>query len=437
MLGQMRSLYRLLLLLVRPFVRLRLAWRARSAPAYANRVPERYGHVPSGVPRNVVWVHTVSAGETIAAAPLIQGLVSALGREKVSVLVTTMTPTGSAEVERLFGASVAHCYAPYDFPDAVRRFIDRVQPRALILMETELWPNLIEQTAATNAPVMLVNARMSERSARGYARIGGLTTPLLRKLSWIACQFESDASRFRDLGASGAQVEVTGSIKFDAAQQTVTSEQTALLGELSERLQLGGRPVWIAGSTHAGEDDLMLAAHKLLRAELPDACLLLVPRHPERFAAVAELSARSFASVRLSELQQQGRDPATSAVLVADVMGLLGPLYGLAGVAFVGGSMVDAGGHNPIEPAAVGVPVLMGPYRHNFVGVSELLSTADALTEVADSTELAHALLRLLNDDSARLAQGERARGLVAEQAGATDYLLARLAGVITGAGAQ
>ena len=434
----MRALYSLLLLLARPMVHLRLRWRARQTPAYGERMAERFGHVPPNIPRGVVWLHTVSAGETIAAAPLIRALAARLGSSSTQqprLLVTTMTPTGSDEVRRLFGSTVAHCYAPYDFSDAVRRFNERVDPVALVLLETEIWPNMIRLTADRNVPVVLVNARLSARSARGYARVSTLIQPVLQRLAWIACQYPADANRFRALGASAAALEVTGSIKFDVAEQHTSDLQQAQLDRIKTAGSLEGRQLWIAGSTHEGEDAILLAAHQLLRAEFPGLCLLLVPRHPERFATVAQLAADQLPTQRLSgilvtdaPLEQLITDPA---VLVADVMGLLRPLYGLADVAFIGGSMVALGGHNPIEAAVAGLPMIMGPGRYNFAGVCDLFTEAGCLHQVADGDELVAVVRELLRDDALRAEQGRRARELVAENAGASERLLKRLTSLV------
>lgn len=434
----MRALYSFLLLVARPLVHLRLWWRARQAPAYGERRAERFGHVPASIPRGVVWVHTVSAGETIAAAPLIRALVAQLGSSpgEPGVLVTTMTPTGSDEVLRLFGATVAHCYAPYDFVDAVRRFVDRVEPVALVLMETEIWPNMIRLTADRNVPVALVNARLSARSAGGYGRVLTLVQPVLRRFAWIACQYSADAERFRTLGVSAAQIDVTGSVKFDVAEQSTSDLQHAQLEQLAKGARLSERQVWIAGSTHAGEDAIVLSAHQQLLAEFPDLYLILVPRHPERFSAVAQLAAEQLPSRRLSELLVSPATTETeSAVLVADVMGLLRPLYGLADVAFIGGSLVDLGGHNPIEAAVAGVPMIMGAGRYNFAGVCALFAEAGCLQQATDALELATTVAQLMRDPAMRAEQGQRAQRLVAENAGATQRLLTGLTGLVAGTG--
>jgi len=442
----MSALYSLLLFLARPLVRVRLWWRARKAPAYSERVAERFGHLPEHIPRGVLWVHTVSAGETIAAAPLIRALVQQLDAAATGqhLLVTTMTPTGSDEVERLFGGSVAHCYAPYDFKDVVQRFVARVEPTALVLMETEIWPNMIRVVADRGVPVALLNARLSARSARGYGRVRGLITPVLRRFSWIACQYAADAERFAALGATTAQLQVTGSVKFDVGEHVTTAEQRAQLATLTTGAALGVRPVWIAGSTHAGEDEIVLAAHRELLETFPDLCLLLVPRHPERFDAVAELAGKQSSALRLSSLLTPAAgaadrgsrdDDEPPSVVVVDVMGLLRALYGTAQVAFVGGSLIDGGGHNPIEAAAAGLPMIMGQSRYNFVDVCELFADAGCLHGAVDAAQLRAQVAALLSDEVARGTQGQRASALVADNAGATARLLSRLTSLVDPAG--
>jgi len=438
----MSALYSLLLFLVRPLVHVRLWWRARKAPAYRERIAERFGHLSQDIPRGVIWVHTVSAGETIAAAPLIRALAQQLDAAGVHrrLLVTTMTPTGSDEVKRIFGDSVVHCYAPYDFEDVVQRFVARVEPTALVLMETEIWPNMIRVVADRDVPVALLNARLSARSARGYSRVSGLIGPVVRRFSWIACQYAADAERFLALGATPAQLQVTGSVKFDVGEHTTSSEQRDQLAALTTGASLDGRPVWIAGSTHAGEDEIVLAAHRELLETSPDLCLLLVPRHPERFDAVAQLASKQLATLRLSSLLSPAAATVAGdgsgvtelpAVVVVDVMGLLRALYELAQVAFVGGSLIDRGGHNPIEAAAAALPTIMGQSRYNFADVCELFAAAGCLHGAADAAQLRTKVAALLSDEAARTVQGQRARALVADNAGATGRLLSRLTSLI------
>ncbi|TAL06803.1 MAG: 3-deoxy-D-manno-octulosonic acid transferase, partial [Porticoccaceae bacterium] len=311
-----RLLYSLLLYLLLPAVLLRLCWRAQRAPDYARRWGERFGWVaPLSGP--VIWVHAVSVGETLAAAPLIRHLRT--HHPRATLLVTTTTPTGSQRVRALFGTDVAHCYAPYDFPDAVTRFLRRVQPALLVIMETELWPNLLHACAARGIPVVLANARLSARSARGYAKAKLLTAPMLRALTRVAAQTSADGQRLLALGLAPDKLRITGNLKFDLdLSPELRARAAALLAALAGS---GRRPVWLAASTHAGEDEPILAAHAEILRVLPAALLVLVPRHPERFASVHAACVRAgFATRRRSEA---GAVAPGTQVLLGDTMGEL------------------------------------------------------------------------------------------------------------------
>ncbi len=416
-----RTLYTLLFHLGLPLVALRLYWRSRKAPAYARRIGERFAASLPHVAPGGIWVHAVSVGESIAAAPMIRALQARY--PQLPITVTCMTPTGSERIRALFGYSVGHCYLPYDLPWAAARFLDQVQPKLAVVMETELWPNHIHQCARRGIPVALVNARLSERSARGYARFGGLTAPMLRELSLIAAQTETEAARFRSLGAQPAAVQVTGSIKFDLQIDPAVPARALAL---REHWGATGRPVWIAASTHTGEDEILLTAHRQLLAERPDALLILVPRHPERFASVLELCRRlGFATVQRS--RDEPPQPGTQVVL-GDTMGELLLLFALADVAFVGGSLVPTGGHNLLEPAALGKPVLTGPHLFNFLDIAAQLRDAGALVEVDSAPELATQVALFWDD--AQSAERARTAGyeVLANNQGALARLLAALA---------
>jgi 3-deoxy-D-manno-octulosonic-acid transferase len=400
-----RTLYTLMFHLGLPLVALRLWLRARKAPAYRQRIGERFAIGLPTMQRGGFWVHAVSVGESIAAAPMIRALLKQY--PDVPITVTCMTPTGSERIGAMFAGEprIQHCYLPYDLPWAAGRFLDHVQPRLGIIMETELWPNHIAQCARRGIPVMLANARLSERSARGYGRFARLTRPMLAQMSGFAVQTEVEARRFIDLGARPECVTVTGSIKFDLSIDPQLLESAA---RLREQWQTTGRPVWIAASTHAGEDESVLAAHRQVLTSHPDALLILVPRHPERFGSVHDLcQQQGFATVRRSA----GQDvtPATS-VLLGDTMGELLFLYALADVAFVGGSLVPNGGHNLLEPAALAKPVLSGPHLFNFLEIAGMLRSAGALEEVNDATALAAAVQRLF--DQPQLAESMASAGL-------------------------
>ena len=397
-----RTLYTLLFHLGLPLVAIRLWLRARKAPAYAQRIGERFAlNLPALQPGGI-WVHAVSVGESIAAAPMIRELLKRY--PQLPITVTCMTPTGSQRIQALFADEprIQHCYLPYDLPWAAARFLNRVQPKLAIIMETELWPNHIHQCAKRGIPVALANARLSARSAKGYARFAGLTRPMLQEMSLIAAQTETEAERFRQLGARPECVEVTGSIKFDL---TIDPQLLINARELREQWQAQERPVWIAASTHEGEDEIVLAAHRQLLASYPNALLILVPRHPERFNSVFELCrSEGFATVRRSSGESV---KAQTQVLLGDTMGELLSLYALADSAFVGGSLVPNGGHNLLEPAALAKPVLSGPHLFNFLDIAAKLRDAAALEEVDDAQGLAVAVQRLfeLPQDAQRMAQ--------------------------------
>ncbi|MHC8289308.1 lipid IV(A) 3-deoxy-D-manno-octulosonic acid transferase [Pseudomonas sp. XS1P51] len=397
-----RALYTALFYLGLPLVAIRLWLRSRKAPAYAKRIGERFSLGLPAMKPGGLWVHAVSVGESIAAAPMIRALLQRY--PTLPITVTCMTPTGSERIQALFANEprIQHCYLPYDLPCAAKRLLDRVQPKLAVIMETELWPNHIHQCAKRGIPVALANARLSERSARGYGRFRKLTQPMLAEMSLFAVQTEAEAQRFRDLGARAETVEVTGSIKFDL---TIDPQLLQRAAELRAQWQAQERPVWIAASTHEGEDEVVLAAHRQLLASHPDALLILVPRHPERFNAVFELCRQQgFATVRRSTGEPVTAD---TSVLLGDTMGELLFLYALADSAFVGGSLVPNGGHNLLEPAALAKPVLSGPHLFNFLEIAAQLRSAGALQEVEDAEGLALAVQRLfeLPRDAQRMAE--------------------------------
>jgi 3-deoxy-D-manno-octulosonic-acid transferase len=406
-----RNLYTLLLYLLAPLVLLRLAWRGLRAPDYWHRWPERFGSISPALGERVIWLHAVSVGEVQAAEPLVRALLEQY--PEYSLLVTTVTPTGSARVTALFGDEVAHVYAPYDLPGAVARFMQRVRPRLAVVMETELWPNLFQSCKRGSIPLLLVNARLSEKSLRGYRRVRPLVAQTLDAISEIAAQGESDAERFRSLGADPDRITVTGNLKFEQRIPPGLLERAAVL----RRDWGGGRPVWVAASTHEGEDEQLLDVFGQLRGQFPDCLLVLVPRHPERFPDVAELSrAHGYATLLRSEQR-----PCTSAtaVFIGDSMGELPLFYAAADVAFVGGSLVPHGGHNLLEPAALGVPVVTGPAVFNFTEISALLLDAGAFEQVENSAELARVVSRWLGGANDRHRVGQCGKQVVEKNRGA------------------
>ncbi|CRI64509.1 Kdo transferase [Thiocapsa sp. KS1] len=410
-----RRLYTFLLRLLLPLALLRLYWRSLKSPAYRRRVRERLALGPAG-PATQVWIHAVSVGEVQAAEPLIRRLIE--HDPPLSVLVTTTTPTGAEQLRERFGKSVAHRYTPYDLPGILDRFLSRTTPALLIVMETEIWPNTLAACAERGIPVILANARLSERSARGYRRFARLTRETLQGFDLIAAQAEPDARRFIALGADLDRVQVTGSIKFDLRQPASLLDQA----EAMRRAWGGQRPVWVAASTHEGEDGPILDAHQRIRTVLPEALLVLVPRHPERFDRVAELVTRQgLALARRS--RQQPCAPST-AVFLGDTMGELPVFLAAADAAFMGGSLVPAGGHNLLEAAASGVPVAIGPHHFNFAAITELLCTEEGATEVADTEALAQLMISWLSNATERARIGENGRRIVEANRGALDRLM-------------
>lgn len=415
-----RILYSLVFYLLTPFICLRLLWRSRRVPAYRRRWRERVGVVPRpGRDREVIWVHAVSVGETIAAVPLVRRLQERY--PDALIAVTTTTPTGSERVGALLGDSVYHSYAPYDLPDALARFLARLQPRLLIVMETELWPNLVHACARRDIPVVLANARLSEKSATGYRRFAALTARMLGELTWVAAQHEDDGARFLALGLPAARLQVTGNIKFDFA---IRDEQRRQAQALAEQWRgADGRPVWLVASTHKGEDEVILDAFARVLARVPNLLLVLVPRHPDRFEQVAALCrARDHRTARRSRAEIP--DAATQ-VLLGDTMGELAVFFGACDIAFVAGSLVPVGGHNLLEPAAWGVPVLSGPVLFNFAEASALLLQAGALTLCESADEIADAVVKLVEDPDQRSRQGAAARAVVDANRGALARLMA------------
>lgn len=417
----MRYLYSLLLYLLVPFVLVRLLWRSLKVPAYRRRWGERFGFIAALPTDGVVWVHAVSVGEAQAAFPLIDWL----RREKgLPVLVTTTTPTGSARVRQRFGDDVFHVYLPYDLPGAVARFLGRTRPRLAVIMETELWPNLFHHCRRRGIPVVVANARLSGRSARRYQRFAALSRATLREISLIAAQTQADAERFIALGMTPAHIRVTGNVKFDLKLTAALHAQAARLRE-----SWRGRPVWIAASTHAGEEEAVLSAHAMVLTRLPRALLIWVPRHPERFDKVAELCRRRGYRVARRSAGEVVTDPVT--VYLGDTLGELPLLYAAAEVAFVGGSLVESGGHNVLEPAALGLPVMVGPHTFNFLEIVRALLGQGGGERVMNETQLATAVVRYLEDAKLRDAAGACGRELVERNRGALGKLQDLLSGYL------
>ncbi|WP_166266281.1 lipid IV(A) 3-deoxy-D-manno-octulosonic acid transferase [Marinobacter caseinilyticus] len=407
-------LYSLFFRMALPFVLIRLWWQGRQSPETWAHWQQRLGFVPKSK-EPVIWVHAVSVGETIAAAPLVTALLKR--NPDIPILMTAMTATGSQRAKAMFGDQVQYAFSPYDTPGSVSRFVDRVRPRALVIMETELWPNMIALARQRQVPTFLINARLSSRSAKGYQRIISLVRPLLQSISWIAAQAEEDAKRFLRIGASPQTVSVTGSIKFDVAITPALRDTASAL-----RHFLGAqRPVWIAASTHEGEDRQVLQAHRQLLEAVPDALLVIVPRHPERFDDVSELiTEHGFSQARRSASTEANRVQ----VYLGDTMGELLMLFGASDIAFVGGSLIERGGHNPLEPAAWGIPVISGPHVFNFETIYQHLNAGDALRITHNSKELADCVTQLIQDQAAARQAGTNALKVVDDNRGALEKVV-------------
>ena len=396
-----------------PVLLMRLVLRSRRTSGQASRWRERLGFYtgPASASRPI-WIHAVSVGETMAAVPLVRALQEQF--DGIAILLTTTTATGAETVARMLGDSVHHVYFPYDLPRVVQRFLTHFQPRILLVMETELWPNTFAVCHRAGLPIVLANARLSARSMRGYQRVACLSRSTVRTIDHIAAQTSDDAARFIALGAEPARIDVIGSLKFDLDLPASVHEQAAAV-----RRELGNnRSLLIAASTREGEEALVLDAFRDIERELPQALLLLVPRHPERFDEVAQLCASR--GLRFRRRSQGRQCSAQDQVYVVDSMGELPRHYAAADVAFVGGSLLPFGGHNVLEPAVLGRPVLVGPHTFNFTDIVALLSAAGALVVVDDASQLAAAALRWLRDSNERDRVGHLAREVVHRHRGAT-----------------
>ena len=407
-----RFIYTLLLYAAVPFLLLRLLWRARRQRDYLQHVPERFGfYRGTRATRSLIWVHAVSVGETRAAEPLIRALQARYPQH--GLLLTHMTPTGRATGAALFGAAVTQSYLPYDHPGAVARFLDHFRPVAGVLLETEIWPNLIQACAARGTPLHLVNARLSARSLRGYQRVGALAREALGALTVIAAQTAGDADRLQLLGAG--KIVVTGNLKFDLDPPAQQLEQGRAL-----RTAIGARPVLLAASTRAGEEALLLDA--VAQSGLGDALLIIVPRHPQRFDAVAELiAARGLCLQRRSGTAAMAADVQ---VLLGDTMGEMFMYYAACDVALLGGSFLPYGAHSLIEPCALGKPVIIGPSVYNFAEAVAAAVTAGAALRSPDLAAALPLALQLAVDPARCQRMGEAGVVFTAAQRGATRRVL-------------
>ena len=415
----LRGLYSAALYLLVPITVYHLIWRGFRQREYFQRWNERYAAYRDLPHATTVWLHAVSVGEVSAAAPLVNALLAQ--RPDLRLLVTTITPTGSARVRALWDEQVEHVYLPYDLRGAVARFLAHYRPRLALILETELWPNLLFGCRDHGIPVYIVNARLSERSLRGYRMLRPLLARALRTVRKVAAQSNADAARFIRLGTPMASVEVAGNLKFDIA---LSDGLPAFAAAFRERA--GARPVWIAASTHADEETAVLAIHRRLRGRWPDLLLLWAPRHPERFRAVAQQAVEAGWRVATRRLTHwPDRD---DAVFVIDTLGELMHYYGCADVAFVGGSLQDIGGHNLLEPAALGTAIVTGPHLHNFSEIAIQLEQAGALRIGVDADAVGDAIQALLADAEVRATMAAGGLLLVRQGRGALERTLAMIA---------
>jgi 3-deoxy-D-manno-octulosonic-acid transferase len=425
----LRAIYRALWWLVAPLAVVRLLVRSRKERGYREHIGERFGCGPGRTPDDtapLIWVHAVSVGETRAAQPLIDALMAA--RPDARILLTHMTPSGRATGEQIFGTRVVRCYLPYDMPGAVRRFLRAWRPTLGLVMETEVWPTLIDECRRADVPLVLTNARMSARSYKRAAKFGAAAREVFGGFTRVLAQSPSDAERLTALGAR--QVAVLGNLKFD-----MTTPPERIARGRAWREAIGTRPVWVAASTRENEEALVLEAFSAMRTL--GALLILVPRHPQRFGEVETLVAKSgFACVRRSAWAADAGAghsaapaagqpvapalPAEVTVLLGDSMGELGAYYAASDVAFIGGSLLPLGGQNLIEACAVGVPVLIGPHVFNFTQATADAVAAGAAQQVADPADLARTLDALFADPARRIAMGAAGAAFAARHRGAT-----------------
>lgn len=415
--SQLRIFYTVLFFISLPLILLRLIWRGFRAPAYWQRWPERFGFSPTLSHHHaVIWIHAVSVGEVEATRPLVKALQQRFSNHHL--LITTMTPTGSDRVKHLYGETVSHCYLPYDLPFMIQRFLARIQPKFGIIMETELWPNLLLCCQKKAIPLVLANARMSEKSATGYLRLATFTKKVLTSLALIAAQSEQDRQQFKRLGADIKTIHAIGNLKYEIALPVGIREEAQMMRDMWGK----ERPVWVAASTHEGEEELILNASRTVRARFPDLLVIIVPRHPERFDRVSALSQRSgFNTLRRSEHRPCRSD---IDVLVVDTMGELPLFYSCCDIAFVGGSLVPVGGHNILEPAALGKTIVTGPHVFNFSDITQQFISAQAAVMVDSTQTLADKVSELLANPQQRKDMGDAALTLIASSQGASSRLI-------------
>ena len=412
----MRSLYSLLLYLLMPLVLLYLFFRGLRSRDYLSRWSERFGRFEAPKQKGGIWIHAVSMGEVNAATPLIQALTAKYPEKPLCV--TTFTPTGSARVGELFEDEAFHVFSPLDLPGSVARFYDRIQPELAIIMETEIWPNLLHEAAARNIPCLIANARISDHSLDQYRRFRRLTAAALEQVSQIAAQSKTDAERLVSIGAPKDRVTVTGNLKFDFELPEGLHEEG-----LAIRKNWGvNRLVLVGGSTHEKDEAVLIEAFDHVLADIPEALLVLVPRHPERFER--SIQSAQAAGLQVARFSKDKDCPPGTQCFVVDAMGELLRYYAACDVAFVGGSFEPVGGHNPLEPAALARPLLVGPHMFNSAEITAQLLKSGAALQLDDEKDLKDTLLRLFNDPALRDRMGQAGYQQVLGGQGAVDRTL-------------
>jgi len=411
----MRRLYSFLFYCSIPLVISRLWWRSLKNSAYRQRIFERFGFYTKIYPKNVIWFHAVSVGESEALFPLIRLIQTR--HPQVQILITTTTPTGSARVKAVLGESVQHVYLPYDLPDVVARFLNTFKPKMAVIVETEIWANLYHACAVKQIPLYLINARLSEKSVRGYQKIPSLVIPALNAITICATQTETDKTRFIAIGADSQKVENLGNIKFDI---TITNEILSQGYALKNQL-FAQRFIFLAASTHDGEEILLLNAYKNLKKQIPELLLAIAPRHPERFVDVENLA--KSADLKFVTRTSENVCNNETDVFLIDTLGELKLFYATADIAFVGGSLVPIGGHNVLEPAAIGIPVLFGLEMRNFAFIAEKMLAAQAAIQCENITNLETQIIELYSQPELRKTLQQNAKNFVAQNQGATERI--------------
>lgn len=411
----MRIIYSFLFYFFTPFIVSRLLWRSLKNPAYRQRIFERFGFYPQSYPQNVIWFHAVSVGECEAIFPLIRLI--QMRQPQSPILITTTTPTGSARVKSVLGNSVQHVYLPYDLSDVIGRFLKTFKPKMAVIVETEIWLNLFLACEKKQIPLYLINARLSEKSVRGYQKIPSLIFPALNALTQIATQSELDTTRFLEIGANPEKIETFGNIKFDInIEPEIFTKAQNVKAQLFEN-----RFVFIAASTHEGEETLLFEVYKNLKKQIPQLLLAIAPRHPERFATVENLVKN--ANLKLVTRTSNSVCENETDVFLINTLGELKLFYATSAIAFVGGSLVPIGGHNVLEPAAAGVPVLFGLEMKNFAFIAEKMLQAKAALQCTNSADLETKILQLYQQTELRNKLQKNAKNFVENNQGATERI--------------